>query len=136
MCPVAPSNVGSLTRLRCSIRPFQAGENATSRSLEAQELRLVLDVDASLGQAIDQQTFVFVLGKDQRVRKWADARAHVAEDCMSRLLACHPEIHGDGLPPMLDDRVSEADLAVQLERPRLHSNRARGCPRLCGLVYD
>src|SRR5580693_2830049 len=107
MCPVAPSNVGSLTRFRCSIRLFQAGENTTSRSLEAQELRQVLDVDATLGQAIGQQTFVFVLGKDQRVWKWADARAHVAEDCMCRLVAGHPEIHGYGLPPTLDDRVSE-----------------------------
>ena len=53
MCPVAPSNVGSLARLRCCIRPLQAGENTTSRSLEVQKLRLPLDVDTSLGQAID-----------------------------------------------------------------------------------
>ncbi len=108
MRAVAPGNVGRLARLRCSIRPFQTRENTAVRLLEAQELRLALDLDAGLGQAIDQQTLVLVLGKDQRIRKRAETRAHLAEDRMCRLLAGHPEIRGDGLPSTLDDRVGDA----------------------------
>jgi hypothetical protein len=67
-------------------------------------------------------------GREVVGKEVADACAHVAEDCMCRLLAGHPEMNGDGLPPTLDDRVSEANLAVQLERPCLHGNRARLSP--------
>jgi hypothetical protein len=79
---------------------------------------------------------VLVLGKNQRVRKRAEARAHVAEDGTCRLLAGHPEIRGDHSPSALDDRVSQVDLAVQLESPCLHGKRARRRPRFRRLVDD
>ena len=50
--------------------------------------------------------------------------------------AGHPEIDGGHLPSALDDRVREADLAVQLERACLHGERARGRSRLRRLVDD
>ena len=53
-----------------------------------------------------------------------------------RLLAGHPEIRGDDPPSALDDRIGEADLAVELERPCLHGKRARGRPRFRRLVDD
>ena len=40
------------------------------------------------------------------------------------------------LPPTIDDRIREADLAVQLERARLHGERARRRARPCRLVDD
>jgi hypothetical protein len=36
----------------------------------------------------------------------ADAPTLLAEDCMCRLLAGHPELPGDGLSLTLNDRVS------------------------------
>src|SRR5207248_6080797 len=110
-CSVAAGNVGRLARLHRSIRPLQTGEHTIRSILEAQELGLALDVDARLSQAIDQQTFVLVLRKDQRVRKRTEARAHFAEHRMCRLSAGHPQIGGENLPSTLDDWRGEADLA-------------------------
>ena len=136
MRAVASGNVGGLTFLCGSIRPCEAREHTTIRLRKAQQFRPALDRDAEFGQAIDQQALVLVLGKDQRVRKRAEACAHLAEDGARHLLAGHPEIRGEGLPSTLDDRVSEADLAVQLQRACLHGNRARRRPRLRRLVDD
>ena len=72
---------------------------------------------------------MLVLGKDQRIRKRAEASVHVAEHGACRLLAGHPEICRDDLASTLDDRVSEAELVVQFERARLHGNSARRCAR-------
>ena len=136
MGAVAPGNVGRLARLRGSIRPFQSREHMTGRLLEAEEFRPALDLDAEFGQAIDQQTLVLVLGKDQRVRERAEACAQVAEEHAGLVLAGHPEIRGDELPSTLDDRAGEAGLTVQLERARLHGNCARRRLRLRLLVHD
>ena len=68
---------------------------------------------------------MLVLRKDQRVRKRTEARAHFAEHGMCRLSAGHPQIGGENLPSTLDDWRGEADLAVELERPRLHAKGAR-----------
>ena len=96
----------------------------------------MLDLDAELGQAVGQQTLVLILGKDQRVREWAEACAHVAEEKTRLVLAGHPEIRGNELPPTLDDRAGEAELSIQLKRARLHGNRARRRLRLRLLVHD
>ena len=79
---------------------------------------------------------MLVLRKDQHVRKRADASAHVAEHGVRHRLAGRPEIDGAHRPSSRDDRVCEADLAVQLERARLHGQRARRRPGLRRLVDD
>ena len=104
--------------------------------LEAEQLRPALDLDADPGEAVDQQTLVLVLRKDQRVGERAEARAHLAENRVRHLLAGHPEIGGEDVPSTFDDRVSQADLPVQLERACLHGQRARRRPRLRRLVDD
>ena len=47
-----------------------------------------------------------------------------------------PQLRGRDLTPARDDRVGEPDLPVELERSRLHGDRARGRPGLGGLVDD
>ena len=136
MGSVAPGNVRRLARFHFPIRPLQTGEHTIRSILEAQKLRWALDPHAGVGQAIDQQTFVFVLRKDQRVRKGAEAGAHFAEYGMCRLPAGHPQIGGEDLSPALDDWRREADLAVELERPRLHGKSARGRPGFRSFVDD
>lgn len=136
MCPVASGNVGGFAHILGSIRPLQTRKHTASRILEAQELRPSLDLHASLRQAIDQQTLVLVLGKDERVGKGTDSRAHLAEHAPCCLPAGHPKIHGDNLSSTLDDRVSETDLVVEFERPCLDRKRARRRSRLRCLVDD
>jgi hypothetical protein len=114
----APSH--PVARLLRSIRPLQTRNHTGVRFLEAHELRLAFDLNAGFAQTLDQQTLVLVLGKNQRVRERAEARAQFPEDCPRRLPAGHPEIRGNGPVSTLDDGVSKADLAVQLERARLH----------------
>ena len=50
--------------------------------------------------------------------------AHVAENCVRDLIAGYPEIDHGCLPSISNDRVREADLAIQLKRGRLYRNRA------------
>jgi hypothetical protein len=69
MRAVAARNVGGLACTYRSIRPFQAGEHTAVRVRKVHELGVALDLDPALGQAIDQQPFVLVLRKDQRVRE-------------------------------------------------------------------
>jgi hypothetical protein len=79
---------------------------------------------------------VFVLRIDQRIRKWTDAGAHVAEHQVRNVASRHPQIHPDGAASAFDDRVRESELRVELERPRLHGDGARRRPRLGQLVDD
>ena len=54
---------------------------------------------------------------------------------MGRSLAGHPEIRGHGLTSLLNHRISEANLVVELERSRLNSQRAR-CRSWLGRLVD
>jgi hypothetical protein len=55
---------------------------------------------------------------------------------MGDTFAGNPKICGHRFPPALNDRISEPDLAVELECPRLNRQRARRCPWLGRLVDD
>src|SRR5271170_3849174 len=136
MGSIAAGDIDSLARLLLSIWPFDISDDATRGILELYELGAAFDLHAGLAQALHQQALVFVLRKDERVRKWAESCAHFAEYGMSRSLAGHPEIRGHRFPPALNYRISEADLVVELERSRLHSQRARRRSWLGRLVDD
>src|SRR5579862_367908 len=79
---------------------------------------------------------MLVLWKDDRIREWADTAAHIAKHDVSFFFARHPEIRCDDFSPALDDGVSQIHLTIQFKRARLHRQRARGGPRLLGLVDD
>ena len=105
-------------------------------SSKLHEFCVPLDLHAGLAQALNQQPLVFVLRKDERVGKWAEPCAHFAQHGMGRALAGNPEIRGDRLPPTLNHRIREPDLAVELERSRLNSQRARRRSWLCCLINN
>src|SRR6185437_3852573 len=103
---------------------------------EALKLCLALDLNAQLGETIDQQGLMLVLGKNQRIRERAATRAHVAEDGTCSPLARHPKICREHLPSTLDDWIDEVHLTVQFERACLNGKSARRCPGSVRLVDD
>ena len=62
--------------------------------------------------------------------------AHLAKYGMRRTLARNPDICGDRLPPLLNHRIREPGLAVELDRSRLHRQGARGRSWLRSLIDD
>src|ERR1700731_1420862 len=106
MRAVASRDVGSLARLYGSVRPLQAREHTAACIVE-----------------VDQQTLVFVLRKNQRVRERAESCADVAEEKAGDPLASHPEIPAQDFSSTLDDGLSDADLTVELERACLYGER-------------
>src|SRR5271155_3314089 len=121
MCSVAPGDVGGLADLLFPIRSLQIGDHSSRGIFEFQELRLAFNLDTTLAEALNQKPLVLVLGKDERIGKWAEPHAHFAQDGMCGSLAGSPEIRGDGLPPALHHRIRDANLIVELERPCLNS---------------
>ena len=77
---VAAGEIGGLARVGAAIGAFEAGAHTGRRFLERHELRLALDLDAGLSEAIDQQAFVLVLRIDQRIGKRTEIRAHFSEN--------------------------------------------------------
>ena len=116
--------------------PSQPSPHAIAAVFETQELHAALDAHAGLAQPLDQEALVLVLGKDDRVRERAEAHAAIAEDRTREPHPSEPEVHRDDADPTLDHRRGEAQRPVQLERPGLHGQRARGGARLRHLVDD
>jgi hypothetical protein len=136
VCSVAAHQVGSLAHFQRSVGPLQARDHTIACVLEVHQLRATLDVDAELGEAIDQQPLVLVLRIDEREGIRTDTHPHVAEHRPCHLHACYPQIRGADPPSTLDDLVGETDLSIELERTRLHRDRTRRRPRLRRLVGD
>ena len=88
-----PASDRASTRPRASSKPRSSVARSTSTPASA--------------KPIDQQPLVLVLRKDQRIRKWTDTCAHVAEDRARDLLAGRPEIDGEHLAVRVDHRVRE-----------------------------
>ena len=68
--------------------------------------------------------------------KRARDRAEPAELDVRRPGAPGPEIRGAELESRVDNFVRETELAVELQRPRLHRERSRSVTRSSGLVDD
>ena len=136
MGAVTPGDVGGLARLRRAIWPRDPGTYTTRGLFESHHLALSFDVDAGLVEAVDQHAFVFVLRKDQHVRERTDARSDIAECRAGHLSARRPEIDRGHRTSTGDDGVGKADLAVPLESPGVHGQRAGRRARLRRLVDD
>ena len=136
MRTIAPGNVCGLAYLRRFIRPPQTREHAAVLFFEAHQLGLTLDSDAEFVQPADQQALVFILGKDQRVRKRAQLPTHVLKRETRLVPAGCPKICGGSLVAALDNFFRQANLAVELECARLHADRARRRLHACPLVHD
>jgi hypothetical protein len=124
MRAVAARDVRRLTRFGRAIRSGQSCVHPTRDLLERHQLGRALDVDAGLAQAMDQQPLVLVLRENQCVGKRTDAGAYIPEHGACDVFAGRPEIDCTHWPSSGDDRVRDADLAVQFERACLHSKRA------------
>ncbi len=124
MHAVAAGDVLGLTRLGGALCPLDPGDDSARGLLESEDLGLAFDLDACVAKPIDQQSFVFILRKDQHVRIRTDAFAHVAELGVGHLPAGRPEIDRGHSPAASDHRVCETDLAVEFERPRVDGQRA------------
>jgi hypothetical protein len=80
MRPVAAGQVQGGAGLQGAIGPPQTCDHMVRLFREINKLCLSLDVDARPRQVIDEQSFVIVLRKDQRVRKWAETGAPIDAD--------------------------------------------------------
>ena len=127
---IAFADEGGLASFHGSVRPFQTREHTTGRLLEAEERRRALDVDAGLGQTVDQQTFVLVLRKDQRVGNGLRPAPMSPKTARATFLPATQSFAAAAFNPLFDDGVSEADLVIELQRPCLHGDGARRRPRL------
>ena len=87
---------------------------------EVHQLGVALDTNAQLFEVRDQQSLVFVLRVEQPVRKGCGDRAQLAELDVRRPLASRPQIRGGEPEAGGDHLVGETELAVELQRPRLH----------------
>src|ERR1700722_1779714 len=109
---VATSEIACIAVFCAPIGPLQARAYLSAHLFEIQELRAALDLDTQSGQPGNQESLVFVLGKDQRVREWADVRAQLAEGYMRAFLACNPKVHGHGPATLFDDGLCQIKLPV------------------------
>jgi hypothetical protein len=69
-------------------------------------------------------------------RIWRQSRADILEHKARGRFAFHPEIDGRNFVAARDHGFRQIELLVKFERARLNCKRARGGPRLGGLVDD
>src|SRR5262249_20266451 len=92
MGTVTAGNESCLAGLEACVRTPEVRDYVAAALLEADEFRLPLDRCPGIAQPVDQQPFVLVLRKDERIRVRADARAHVAEHRVRDLATRDPEV--------------------------------------------
>ena len=100
------------------------------------KLRPSLDRNRHRLEAFDKQAFVFVLRKDAQRGVRGQADADLLEVYARLAFATRPKVDRGNFTRSCDDGVGEIELAVKLERAGLNGERARGGPRLGGLVHD
>ena len=133
---VAAGEVRGFTRVLAAVRILQTRDDTVAAVFESHELKGSLNFNAELTQTFDQQALVLVLRKNDHVGKRADAGAHIAEVHARGVTPLGPEIGGGKPQSALDDRVGEADLPVELERSRMHNERARRGAGLGDLIEN
>ena len=91
---------------------------------------------ADLLERRDEEGFLPVLGEDQHEGKGAFALADVAERHARRVPAAFPQVDRRELDAVRDRLVGNPELAVELERARVHHERAGGRAGRIRLVDD
>ena len=136
MSAVAAGDVGRFAGLRSAVSVLQFCDDAIASLDKPGQLDRPLDEHARVFQTIDEQLLVLILRKDERIRVWADAAAHVAEPEVGNFPAGDPQVCRADLASAREHGVRESDLVIELERPRLHRDGARGGRRLRVRVDD
>ena len=110
--------------------------HAVRRLIEADELALPFDLHTALGQPLDEQKLVLVLGEEEGIGIRTEPGADLAEDRARLSFAADPDIGGERLPSALDDGVGQSDLVIELEGTGVDRERARRRARRRCLVDD
>src|SRR5207302_2091951 len=93
-------------------------------------------VHVELLEALDQEPLMLVLRVDEPVRIWTPACAQGSELEVRDLPRSGPEVRCRKHETRFDHLAGETELAIELQRPRLHRQSARGGPGLGRLVDD
>src|SRR3989454_189265 len=117
-------------------RALQTRHDAAVHFLEVDQLGHSLDAHVQLFEPLDEEALVLVLRVDEPVGKGALARAEPAELDVRRSPASSPEVRRGEHQPRFDQLVGETELAVELQRSRLHCERPRSAAGSSGLVDD
>ena len=122
---ITAGKICGLAAFALAVGALELRDNAVGVLFETHELDGPLDGDAKLCKTIDQESLVLILWKHQHVRIGADAGAKIPEGHFGDRPSSDPEIGGAEAQPTLDDFVSQAELAIELERARLHADSTR-----------
>jgi hypothetical protein len=91
--------------------------------LEACQFSVALHRNAEVLQTLDQQPFVFVLGKNLEKRVGRQALADLGQGQARHGLTLDPEVTGLYLMAVLHHGGVQSELAIQLQRPCLDGQR-------------
>ena len=116
---VASGDVRCFAGFLASIVTLQPRDHAIAGVLKTHQPCSPLDIDAGLGQALNQQTLMFVLRVDHGVRERTEVVADFADRNSRYRAARHPKIRREHLAAARDDRVSESSW--------LYSSSVRAC---------
>ncbi len=119
-----PAAIGGVARLDSSVGTLEVRAHACRSLLKVAQHRPAFDRDTGLAKALDQETLVLILLKDVCVRERTETNTHLTEDGARGPAAGYPQIHGENFSPTVNDRVGQTDLTIELQRPRLHRDRA------------
>src|SRR6266545_6631127 len=134
MRPVAAGDINSVADFLGPCGTSERGLHAVTAFVNSNELGATLHLNSESGEPIDEQTLVSILRVHQRKREWREAFAQSRQRQMRSSLPTRPEIHAWNLYTTFNQRFSEIDMLVELERPRCNSDGARGRSRFCGLI--
>ncbi|MNL11656.1 hypothetical protein D3C87_1324980 [compost metagenome] len=122
---VATGQVAGLADFQLAIGQAQAGGDAVAGFLETLQLGSAFDPDAKGFQAFYQQPFMLVLGIDFEECVGCQALANRAQRQARHGFALDPEVRRSDSMTVLHHGLAEVELAIQLQRPRLHRQRPR-----------
>jgi hypothetical protein len=109
---------------------------STSLIFKGGEFHRALHLYAHLAQALDQQAFVFVLGKNNGESKRSQSLSQILDRYAGRPGVFHPQVQSRYVMAAFHDRLSESNLLVELERSRLNRQCPRRRPGLSDFVDD
>ncbi|MCY1424178.1 hypothetical protein D9M71_399150 [compost metagenome] len=114
----------------------QLGTDTLPVLIEPHQFSLAFDLDTEALQPLDQQLFVFILGKDVQEGVGRNERADNAEGQVRCDLAFYPEVGCRYPVAALENGCGQVQLAVQFQGPGLHGQGPRGSAGAGGPVDD
>jgi hypothetical protein len=123
---VATGEVLSFTCFFAAVRLPQTGRHAIVAFFKVQQFSRPFHQNAFSREPLDYKFFMLVLRVDERIGKGTQTLTHGTKLNAARLASSDPEVCGYELSPVVNDLVRESKLPVELKRPRMHYDGARG----------